>query len=257
MPSLTNSHATDERLGAKSTAGNGSLTPVEPYALLTGALEFSLASLILEYPTREVVLTLVELQESDSCAPALLALASACRAGLRHVQVAYAALFEGVQSKVSLYETEHGVMRGAAKGKDLADIAGFYRAFGLTPNEENAHEMLDHIAVELEFYSQLLIRQSALATARDAEGCEIVEDARRKFLHGHLGRFAGVIAKQPAVQECPVYGPALAWCAALVQLECERLRVEPPPLDFFPLRETSEEEAMCGAVHLPILQSAP
>ena len=35
------------------------------------------------------------------------------------------------RADASVYETEHGRMRGLSKGHDLADLAGFYGAFGL------------------------------------------------------------------------------------------------------------------------------
>ena len=57
----------------------------------------------------------------------------------------------------SLYERVRS--HGMGKGNTLADIGGFYQAFGLTL-DRGIHELPDHIAVELEFYGLLLLKQS-------------------------------------------------------------------------------------------------
>jgi nitrate reductase assembly molybdenum cofactor insertion protein NarJ len=220
--------------------------------LLARARDFTLASLALEYPGQEVIDTLTELKPHLASHDGLGPLTEAVHQGLRQLQNSYAQLFENGKSRVSLYETEHGPMRGAAKGNDLADIAGFYQAFQLAQDDETVHEMLDHVAVELEFYGHLLLKQYVLTQSEDAEGCAIVEDARRKFLESHLGRFVDVIAQRPSVRGDAIYGPALAWCARVVAEECAALGVQPPPLDFFP-DAGDRDDTSCGAVRLPVL----
>jgi nitrate reductase assembly molybdenum cofactor insertion protein NarJ len=135
----------------------------------------------------------------------------------------YIDLFDRAQDN-PLSETEYGG-RGEAKGADLADIAGFYQAFGVRPAESSG--LIDHLAVELEFYGWLCAKQEFLDLCRDDDGVAVVSDGRRKFLHQHLGRFANSVATRPAVVAHPFYGPALAWCADLVHRECELLGVEP------------------------------
>ena len=84
------------------------------------------------------------------------------------------------------------------------------------------------------------------------EGRFVVEDARRKFLTAHLGRFARAIAEREDVRADPVYGPVFAWCWQLVARECSDLGVDPAPLDFFADKD-EKEEMKCGAVHLPVI----
>lgn len=44
-----------------------------------------------------------------------------------------------------------------AKGTEMADVAGFYKAFGF---ELEKMDMCDHISLELEFYFHLCLRQA-------------------------------------------------------------------------------------------------
>ena len=55
----------------------------------------------------------------------------------------------------------------AGKGAALADIAGFYAAFGMTPG---AAEVEDHIAAELEFMSVLALKEAAALAEGLVEG---------------------------------------------------------------------------------------
>jgi nitrate reductase assembly molybdenum cofactor insertion protein NarJ len=218
--------------------------------------QFALASLIAAYPDDELGEILVDLKADlgghEGAGPMIAALGET---SLEDLQGTYIDLFDRGKERVSLYETEHGRMRGLSKGNDLADIAGFYLAFGLKLESEKTHEMLDHVAVELEFYSALLRKHEALLAIGDERGGGIVEDARRKFLTDHLGRFVRVIADQAPVQGDGVYGPAFAWCASLIEDECARLGAIPVPLDFF-ADDGDREDTSCGAVRLPMLQDA-
>jgi nitrate reductase assembly molybdenum cofactor insertion protein NarJ len=162
-------------------------------------------------------------------------------------------LFDLNKHRVSLYETEYGRMRGLSKGKELADISGFYRAFGFTVDEGERREMPDHLAAELEFYAALVLKSALLREQGDTEGVAIVDAARASFLRDHLGRFAQAIAEQPAVQADTVLGPAFAWIADVVARECGLLGVDPPPLDFF-AAEAEADEVRCGSeVCIPTL----
>lgn len=209
------------------------------------ARDFTLAALAAGYPSDDLREVLCELRGELEGHVALGPLVRRLDEGLQEVQGDYVACFEAGSARAPLYETEYGRMRGLSKGKDLADVVGFYSAFGLTLGE--APEMPDHVAVELEFYALLLHKQEVLAS--DPEGTEIVLDARRKFLADHLGGFVGALAQRPSVVASAVYGPLFAWVAGLVAAECTRLGVRPAPLDFF---AAEDGEMNCGGcVSLP------
>jgi len=97
-------------------------------------------------------------------------------------------LFEG-SVLCSPHETEY-VRVPLAKAAQLADIAGFYRAFGLRVS--SAHPTTpDDIATELEFMA-LVTRKEAYAHVRGwAEHAETARLSGRGFLESHLGRWVG------------------------------------------------------------------
>jgi len=69
----------------------------------------------------------------------------------------------------------------------MADVAGFYRAFGLFVSE-SAHERADHISLETEFMAVLLTRElHALQENLGQELVDVCRDAQRKFFRDHLG----------------------------------------------------------------------
>lgn len=220
---------------------------------------FALASMVTVYPDDDIVRTLCT--QDDENAPAWLAadLVDHVRSlgtedGLLAARALYIDLFDRGKAGVSLYETEYGHMRGLSKGRDLADISGFYRAFGLELDETNGHEMLDHIGIELEFYSLMLLKLACLIRVQDEQGAEVVQDACKKFLRDHLGGFAkGLLAKKGLGDE-PVWGNVITWCCRLVEKECERLGVNASPLSYAQDPET--KDAMdCGGVRLPVVPS--
>lgn len=225
-------------------------------ALLHSAREFCLASLLTTYPDAEVETTLLELGEVLRSHPGASALVEATAAGgLDGARSGYLDMFDRGGKRASLYETEHGHLRGMGKGNELADIAGFYLAFGVSVDAQRVHEAVDHIAVELEFYGFLLLKEAHLVEAGDEVGVAVVRDARGKFLLDHLGRFAGSVAARPEVQASPLYGPVFRWVATLVDTECAALGVVPETLAL--QGDASDREEMrCGSVDLPLPESS-
>jgi len=96
------------------------------------------------------------------------------------------------------YETEYtSGVNDFLKNQDLADLMGFYRAFGLDLGQgERLSERPDHIAVELEFMHFLCWKEALARTENIAAHIEICQDAERKFLGDHLGRWADRFAER-------------------------------------------------------------
>jgi nitrate reductase assembly molybdenum cofactor insertion protein NarJ len=158
----------------------------------------------------------------------------------------YIDIFDRGSAVNSLYETEYGRGRAMVKGNELADIGGFYKAFGFElGGEDSVREMLDHVSVELEFYALLKMKEEYLRRENSTEGIEIVGDARKKFLKEHLGRFIGAIGKRPGVANSVFYSALFDCCLKLVEKECALLGVEIIASDWLDA-ECASGEITCG-----------
>ena len=130
------------------------------------------------------------------------------------------------------YETECGLPHEFRQSQEMADIAGFYRAFGFDTGGE-VRERPDHIAAELEFMHVLAIKEAWAAESGVSERVEVCADAGRKFIQDHLGRWVGLLAQ--ALEASAGGGPYVALgrlAASFVRADAERLgaRVEARPL---------------------------
>lgn len=86
------------------------------------------------------------------------------------------------------YETEYCPQTFSVhRSHQLADIAGFYQAFGLEPSRANP-ERADHIALELEFMSWLILKEErAVDSGIDGRSnAQICREAQQRFLADHL-----------------------------------------------------------------------
>lgn len=88
--------------------------------------------------------------------------------------------YEGPYVTTNLFQETHG----------LADIAGFYRAFGVEP-AAGSGERADHIVLELEFMYLLAFKEAYARRRHGAEPAAVCRDAQRTFLIAHLGRWGG------------------------------------------------------------------
>lgn len=103
----------------------------------------------------------------------------------------------------------------------LADIAGFYRAFGLAVAPGG--ELPDHLAVELEFLQCLAVKE-ALAREREGYGehAETCRSASCSFLREHLALWVPRFA-EPLERSGGTYRAAARLLAAFVAFDAERL----------------------------------
>lgn len=157
----------------------------------------------------------------------------------------YNRLFLG-HAPCPLHETAYGdALRMGGRTTELADVRGFYRAFGLEPSSEDPH-LPDHLSTELEFYSLLLVKQAYAMDNGWAEQEEISRDAGRKFLEHHLGRWITPlvegIAKQ-AGEEGNYTRLGVVLNQAITQ-ECHRLEVIPMPFSGLLLGDEMQGDEM-------------
>ncbi len=88
--------------------------------------------------------------------------------------------------KAPANETAYELDKAGRKASELADIEGFYKAFGI---EVKPPVEPDSIVAELEFMSYLLMKKLHLQKAGLKEGVEVVEKAYRSFFKDHIGRW--------------------------------------------------------------------
>jgi putative dimethyl sulfoxide reductase chaperone len=92
------------------------------------------------------------------------------------------------------YESEYGLPHEFRQSQELADISGFYLAFGFNSGGRS-RERPDHLAVELEFMYALCLKEAyALSMGRPADA-QICRDAQRSFLNDHLASWIGLFAQ--------------------------------------------------------------
>ncbi|MBM4386968.1 MAG: molecular chaperone TorD family protein [Deltaproteobacteria bacterium] len=91
-------------------------------------------------------------------------------------------------------ESEHSGDRLGGKGRIMADVAGFYRAFGFIPDIETKSPV-DDIAVELSFLSFSTFKEAYARYQGKEEEAGLCAEAKRKFMKEHLliwiGSFSG------------------------------------------------------------------
>lgn len=149
-------------------------------------------------------------------------------------------------------ETEYGPDNRFHQPQQLADISGYYLAFGLR-TVAAGEARADHIASECEFMDFLSRKQAHLldrleADAGVSETLEVTVLAERSFLREHLGRFGRAFAARVAAEDTDGFFGALGrLLLAFVDAECARVGVEAGPVDLRVRPEEVDETPMaCG-----------
>jgi DMSO reductase family type II enzyme chaperone len=143
----------------------------------------------------------------------------------------------------------------------LADLAAFYRAFGLEMTDDAA-ERQDHFSIECEFMSVLGAKE-AYAIAQDLknESVSLCQDAQKKFLKEHLARWSSAFTNRLSriVGEGPL-GAIAQFTNEFIKLDCASRGVIPGSEDLLlrPIDEAEESMcASCGIHSLPPGATAP
>lgn len=148
---------------------------------------------------------------------------------------------EGVMGEMKKLEPlERKLVPGASVGVVLSDIAGFYKAFGLSPSEELP---IDHLSVESEFMAQLLLREAYALTNDNEEMREIVVDAERKFLRDHLGRTVYYI--KAFRDAAPMFDELLQALEVFIDSEFARLGIQRIGTDPMEIQEAPTDAVRC------------
>lgn len=153
------------------------------------------------------------------------------------------------------------------RANQMADIAGFYQAFGLRPDDARP-ECVDHVSLQLDFVAELLRRIVYLKSHQDAEGTSehlsVCSDALSAFLKDHLcwwaPTFAGCLERRidELMRQGVIPGDLAAWraCREIARILRAWIAYERVQAGIDPVRQiispqvaplpAHDEESTCG-----------
>jgi TorA maturation chaperone TorD len=193
-------------------------------------------------------------KEDADLARAASRLATTERPDVERVYSRFVRLFgHTARGPIAACETDYGPDNIFNQPQQLADIAGYYLAFGLCPSCAT-EARVDHIACELEFMDFLNRKQAMWLASRptgdaDVETMEATRQAERTFLERHLGRFGRALATRVTAEDPDGYFGALGQALfAMITAECARVGVEPGPVDLAVRPDVRDDAPMaCGS----------
>jgi TorA maturation chaperone TorD len=170
------------------------------------AVAYELLARCLAYPDDDGVAAMNDLAglaggllDGTPVAPIVEAAAEATRGGLEETYVRIFTLSTSTDCPTfesAMFGGDH-----IQQTERMADIAGFYRAFGVDPRAPGFRP--DDICVELEFMGFLCRKQAYAAEHLGAPRVSQVLRAERMFLREHLGRWAGSLGQRVSLRTEP------------------------------------------------------
>jgi TorA maturation chaperone TorD len=146
-------------------------------------------------------------------------------------------------------ETEYGADNTFHQPQQLADISGYYLAFGLQAATA-ADVRADHVACECEFMDFMSRKEAVFLATRadDTETLEVTRDASRTFLRDHLGRFGRAFATRVMVEDPQgFFGILGTTLFELLDEECRRFGIATGTVDLAVRPDVPDETPMaCG-----------
>jgi hypothetical protein len=121
--------------------------------------------------------------------------------------------------------------------EEMADIAGFYRAFNVYAQEDRP----DHLSMELEFMRLLTLKEAKALLNNEMENKDICLSTEKKFLTAHLGRWTmSLVCLSEGVK---FYSSMIRFLNEWVIAECQYLSVKPESIYYsFTDDNTDEQE---------------
>lgn len=190
---------------------------------------------------------------SGLLAPAAARLRAVSVPGVDALASAFVRLFgHTARGLVSACETEYGPDTGFQQPQQLADITGYYLAFGLQPVTAS-ETRLDHISCECEFMDFLNRKQAVwlaglYASPDSGDTLEATGQAERTFMRDHLGRFGRAFAARVIAEDAGGYFGVLGGVLlGLIEAECARVGVGAGPIELAVRPEALDDTPMlCG-----------
>ena len=136
------------------------------------------------------------------------------------------------------YETEYGLPHEYRQSQEMADLSGFYQAFGFTTGGA-IRERADHVAMELEFMHVLALKEAYAIDRGVLEQVDVCVEAQGKFLQDHLGRWIDLYAQSLTHNTGEGIFSALAHFAAdFITADANRLGVQLQPRQLNEVKHT-------------------
>jgi DMSO reductase family type II enzyme chaperone len=164
-----------------------------------------------------------------------------------------AAFGHAARGSVPMNEIEYGDLKADPlfQPHRLADLAAFYRAFGLEM-DDSASERQDHLCIELEFMSVLAAKEAY--AIREQLDLDVVRNAQRDFLREHLGRWSPAFGRRLRNAASGALGALGDLLRAFIEAECALFDIRAGSEDLLlrPVDEAAERLCeSCGLRELP------
>ena len=154
----------------------------------------------------------------------------------------------GTPSPYPPYEGEHGQAHVFMKLQTMADVAGFYRAFGVEVGP-TFKDRPDHLAAELEFMHFLLVKEAHVIEAANEELARETRRAQALFLSEHLGQWApSFLARVASEGGNPFYIAVAEFGRTFLAIEMTRLGVPATSSEITASRPETEPIDSCPAI---------
>lgn len=144
------------------------------------------------------------------------------------------------RGRVPAHELEYGEAHSRREPQELADIMGYYGAFGLKMSD-GLFERGDHVCVECEFMHYVLYKEFVASGDQAWAEATICGDASRSFLADHLARWLPPFTKRLSKASDGLLGKAAKFAHEFVGCDCRSLGIEVGP-DGLPVRAVKENE---------------
>lgn len=218
---------------------------------------YGLLAHLLAYPSRELIGRVLDLAPQTLAAAEYLRLPKddvrrllerIAAGGVEEIERSYQHCFTLTYSPdVPAYEVAYVSSEIFRQTQEMADIAGFYRAFGAGIAERET-ERVDHISVELAFMQLLCLKEAYAAEHGDTEHLRVCRQAQRSFLRDHLLCWAPALAGRLAtVGGTSIHSDVGRLLVAWLDRERVSGKVEPRQIYERPLPVEAEPEEACAA----------
>ena len=153
-----------------------------------------------------------------------------------------------VRGKCPPYELEYGRSEIIQQTSFLADVTGFYAAFGMEVHQDT-DDRADHVAVESEFMKLLCAKEAYAIEQRSADHVDICITAQRDFLKDHLARWLPAFTHRVRRADPQgFYGALAGFASTYVAAECRRFDITAGPhaVELRPSDPVLDTSISCG-----------